>query len=42
MTNTIRKKENWCVSQIWSLKFYDPNNLEKQNQNYYCMKTEQI
>jgi len=25
------------VLEIWSCKFYNPNNLEKQNRNYYCI-----
>jgi len=28
------KKESWFVSGIWSCKFFDPNDLEKQNQNF--------
>jgi hypothetical protein len=28
------KKESWRVSGIWSSKFYDPSDPEKQNQNY--------
>jgi len=28
------KKRNCRVLGIWSRKFYDPNVLEKQNQNY--------
>jgi hypothetical protein len=29
------RREYWCVSEIWSRKFYDPNDLEKRNQNYW-------
>jgi hypothetical protein len=28
------KKESSFVSGIWSRKFYNPNGLEKQNQNF--------
>ena len=30
-----------CVG-IWSYKFYDPNDLEKQNQNFQRVSTVQI
>jgi hypothetical protein len=30
----LKKNEILRASGIWSLKFYDPDDLEKQNQNY--------
>ena len=34
MTNRKWKSEIWHAAEIWSCKYYDPNDLEKQNQYY--------
>jgi len=31
------KKESCFVLGIWSRKFQDSNDLQKQNQKYYCV-----